>query len=79
LGLHAETLILPDYRPVPDAAGANVPAADMAGAGVPSAGMAGGGLTLCAPLARDMAALIRQMEKCAGKRIIDIPFKAGYF
>ncbi|MDR2029029.1 MAG: RNA pseudouridine synthase [Treponema sp.] len=54
LGLHAGTLILPDYRPAPDAT-------------VPPGDAAGGGLTLHAPLAKDMAALLKQMGKCAGR------------
>ena len=53
LGLHAAELFLPDY----------------AGAGNADDGVAetGEGLRLKAPLARDMAALIRQMEKAAGQ------------
>ena len=51
LGLHAAELFIPDYRAAGDTA-ASGPAE---------------GLTLKAPLPRDMAALIRQMEKITGK------------
>jgi 23S rRNA pseudouridine1911/1915/1917 synthase len=37
---------------------------------LPGFGAAGGDLVLEAPLPRDMAALIRQMEKCAGAPFI---------
>ncbi|MDR1099201.1 MAG: RNA pseudouridine synthase [Treponema sp.] len=57
LGLHAAELELPPY-PAPDPATGE-------SSGSP------GGLRLAAPLARDMAALIKQMEKQAGKRFID--------
>jgi RluA family pseudouridine synthase len=61
LGLHAGTLVIPDYRPVPalDARGTNSGSSDVPG-------VTNGGLTLSVPPPKDMAALIRQMEKCAG-------------
>jgi RluA family pseudouridine synthase len=52
LGLHAAELDLPEYRP---AEGGEIPSAP------------GNGITLKAPLPRDMAALIKQMEKQAGE------------
>ena len=51
LGLHAAELFVPGYRAAGDAAANGPPE----------------GLTLKAPLPRDMAALIRQMEKITGK------------
>jgi 23S rRNA pseudouridine1911/1915/1917 synthase len=50
LGLHAAELSLPPYKPEGEGAGKGGPP---------------GGLSLTAPLPRDMAALIRQMEKAA--------------
>jgi RluA family pseudouridine synthase len=51
LGLHAAELELPDYRPAAPALELSAPA----------------GLIFTAPLPRDMAALIKQMEKQAGE------------
>jgi 23S rRNA pseudouridine1911/1915/1917 synthase len=65
LGLHAGTLVIPDYRPVP-AAALDVQGTKADPADVPGAGVTGGGLSLSVPPPKDMAALIRQMEKCAG-------------
>jgi RluA family pseudouridine synthase len=51
LGLHALNLTLPDYT------------GDVSG----TAGLSGrGGLDLYTPLSRDMAALVKQLEKCGG-------------
>jgi RluA family pseudouridine synthase len=61
LGLHAAKLVLPGYG----AGGATEESA--AGADTAATGTAG--LSLCAPLPRDMAALIRQMEKEGGKNM----------
>ncbi|MDR0624476.1 MAG: RluA family pseudouridine synthase [Treponema sp.] len=55
LGLHAAEIGIPDYRP-------GAPAVD------PSA--QGSGLSLTAPLPRDLAALIKQMEKQAGENFM---------
>ncbi|MDR1278500.1 MAG: RNA pseudouridine synthase [Treponema sp.] len=66
LGLHAAELELPPYRP-----GSPAEAPDPEGgefSGPP------GALRLEAPLARDMAALIKQMEKQAGKRFMNERF-----
>jgi 23S rRNA pseudouridine1911/1915/1917 synthase len=51
LGLHAARLVLPPYRPE----------------ALADTGQTVEGLTLSAPLPRDMAALIKQLEKAAGK------------
>jgi 23S rRNA pseudouridine1911/1915/1917 synthase len=64
LGLHAGTLVLPDYRPAP-AAALEVPGDSSAG-DASLCGGTGGGITLYAPPAKDMAALLKQMGKCAG-------------
>jgi 23S rRNA pseudouridine1911/1915/1917 synthase len=55
-GLHAAELALPDYRP---------PSGTAAGTG--AAAVPPEGLSLRAPLPRDMAAMVKQMEKEAGK------------
>ncbi|MDR1588504.1 MAG: RNA pseudouridine synthase [Treponema sp.] len=62
LGLHAAELRLPGYG-----ADGNAEGAEMAGKA--NAATEGGGLSLNAPLPRDMAALIKQMEKQGGKDI----------
>jgi 23S rRNA pseudouridine1911/1915/1917 synthase len=56
LGLHAAELVLPAYG---NGGAANSNGAD-------------GGLTLNAPLSRDMAALIKQMEKQAGEGFLEL-------
>jgi 23S rRNA pseudouridine1911/1915/1917 synthase len=74
LGLHAAVLLLPDYRPPsgtppdvsPGTANAD-PGAVNAGGGAAAEPPEPGGLSLKAPLPRDMAALVKQMEKEAGK------------
>jgi 23S rRNA pseudouridine1911/1915/1917 synthase len=63
LGLHAVELVLPAYGN-----GADSKAAE-------AGGTENGGLTLNAPLSRDMAALIRQMEKQSGAAF---PMDAAY-
>jgi hypothetical protein len=55
LGLHAAELEIPDYRPLSAEAAASVEA--------DASTEAATGLKLAAPLPRDMAALIKQMEK----------------
>jgi RluA family pseudouridine synthase len=68
LGLHAAALVLPDYRPPSGASSGVSPAAVNTGPGDGAAEPPEpGGLSLKAPLPRDMAALVKQMEKEAGK------------
>jgi RluA family pseudouridine synthase len=74
LGLHAAVLALPDYRPPPGASNAG-PGSAVIGTDDAAVTAVTGiaippepeGLSLEAPLPRDMAALIKQMEKEAGK------------
>jgi RluA family pseudouridine synthase len=77
LGLHAAALVLPDYRPYSGALSGLVPG-DTGDTGEGAAGAASAvvppeGLSLKAPLPRDMADLIKQMEKEAGEHF---PFPA---
>jgi hypothetical protein len=68
LGLHAAELVLPDYRPGGLTVGKADSGTDNAVNGNSPAGTEA--FCLTAPLPRDMAALIRQIEKCAGKKLI---------
>ena len=72
LGLHAAALVLPDYRPHPGASSGVSTAMTNAG-GAAAEPLEPGGLGLKAPLPRDMAALVKQMEKDG---VGDFPFPA---
>jgi 23S rRNA pseudouridine1911/1915/1917 synthase len=74
LSLHAAELRLPDYPGVISAADTSLakgPAVQGSAAEGPltETPAVESGITLTAPLARDMAALIVQMEKCTGRKI----------